>query len=278
MKDKLILFLLLVSMSLMACVDVNQGDVESITQTSTTEEISATEEETAEATTEEETSAEATVAEINPLASRQFDPYRYIDSAGARAEALSLGMYTTLIQESNTVTYNSDWNEDHLQVKRIGDRVEVTMTFVEELFQHAEPQFNLGKNRYKVATYYEDGRFDITGYNSLIQALLYSDPVEPKGREFIRNARMSYTMAIEKMIEASNGALTLEFLKAHTSTDNVTDNYFVFYDMKDANPGYSKEYYVICPSPFSYKANVDEIESSTDFDELLAETQMLYEN
>lgn len=271
MKNKLMLFALSISMLLMACVGNGKRDVESMTQTSDTTKVEIS-------TEEDSTESEDFTVELNPLASRQFDPYRNRASAGAKAEAIYLDMSEILIQEGNSVTANSDWDEDHLKVKRVGDQYEVTMTFVEELFQNAEPQFNVGQNRYKIATYYEDGRFDITGYHNLMMALLYNNPVEEKGREFIGRARMSYDVVIEKMIDASNGILTKEFLKAHTSTDNEHDNYFVFYDMKDANPGYSKEYYVISPSPFSYEANVGRRESSTDLDELLAETQMLYEN
>ena len=276
MKNKLMLFALSISMLLIACVGNGKRDVESMIQTSDTTKVEVSTDE--DSATEASTESEDFTVELNPLASRQFDPYRNRASAGAKAEAIYLDMSEILIQEGNSVTANSDWDEDHLKVKRVGDQYEVAMTFVEELFQNAEPQFNVGQNRYKVATYYNDGKFDISGYNNLMMALLYNNPVEEKGREFIGRARMSYDVAIEKMIEASNGILTKEFLKAHTSTDNDTDNYFVFYDMKDANPGYSKEYYVISPSPFSYEANVGKRESSTDLDELLAETQMLYEN
>lgn len=269
------LFALSISMLLMACVGNGKRDVESMAQTTEDVEVSAKSE---EASIEAATESEDFTVELNPLASRQFDPYRNRASAGAKAEAIYLDMSEILIQEGNSVTANSDWDEDHLKVKRVGDQYEVTMTFVEELFQNAEPQFNVGQNRYKVATYYNDGKFDISGYKNLMMALLYSDPVEEQGRDFIKRARSSYDEAIERVVKASNGVITEEFLKAHTSTDNDKDNYFVFFDMKDANQGYSKEYYVISPSPFSYEANVGNRELSTDLDELLAETQMLYEN
>lgn len=272
MRKRLFIGAVLASMMLVACNGENKPDISNMEKHSETMTESKT---TTETTTEPETTS---VETLNPEAKRDFNPYFQKDSPAEMAEEMMYNLMDVFLLQMNSVTMEENWSEENISAKRIDGGNQVTLKNTEDFFQSPEPQFKVGTAGYVLARFYDNGTCDTTGYRKLLFALLEGNPINEQGQEFVKECRNSYRDAISQLVKASNGVLTKEFLENHTSTLASSDNYFVFYDMKDANPGYDKEYYVICKSPYSYESNEYGKEFSTDLDELIAKTQELYEN
>lgn len=272
MRKRLLIMAAMTSMMLVACGGENKPDISNMETHSAAETTTAAE---TEARTEPETTS---IESPVPTANREFNPYFEKDTPAEMAEAMEYDLMNVFLLQMNSVTMNEDWDEQNISSKRIDGGNQVKLKYTEDFFQKPEPQFKVGTDGYILARFYDDGTCDTIGYRKLLFALLEGNPINEQGREFVKECRNSYRDAISQLVKASNGVLTKEFLENHTSTLASSDNYFVFYDMKDANQGYDKEYYVICKSPYSYEANEYGKEFSTDLDELIAKTQELYEN